>query len=582
MEVKKMTNLHPGLILMAMGLLAAIVPKNLRRIILAVGPMAALAAMVSLSVGTDLSVKFMDNYELGYLYVDKLSYLFGFVFAVIAVIGGIYACHNKNRMEALCALGYAGGALGVTLAKDWLTLIFFWESMAVTSVFLVWCNHTKASRKAAFRYILVHMFGGNLLLGGIFLKVSQGDMLIANLVNGPQDLAFWAIFLGVAVNTAIPPFNGWIADAYPESTLTGGVFMCSFTTKVAVYSLIRIFAGWEPLVWIGCFMALNSACFAVMENNMRRLLSHHISSQVGFMVAAIGVGSAIGLNGAATLAFSNIVYKGLLFMCTGAIIYATGITRINELGNMKKKLPLVTVCFFIAALSIGGIPPFFGFVTKPLAIDSTAEAFPLAYTLLEVASIGTFLSIPLKMGYFIFLREEDKGATIKHEIPLNMKVAMVAAAALCVVYGLMPDLLYRYLPYDMPYRAPYSAKGVLLTIEMYGMAMVPFMMYLPKMEPHTAISLDTDWFYRKPIAGLINLISNALCALCAALGHAWYVLYKEFMGLTENPMDFLDARPYRQRTRYNPENYRTSIADPIMITLFVLISSIGYFLAKLM
>lgn len=575
-----MNNLHPGLILMAMGFIAAIVPKQLRKVVLILGPMAALAAMLSLPVGTDLSVDFINNYKLGYLYVDKLAYIFGFVFSVIALIGGIYSCHNESRMEALCALGYAGGALGVTFAKDWLTLIFFWESMAITSVFLVWCNHTPESRKAAFRYILVHMLGGNLLLGGIFLKVSQGDMLIANLVGGPHDLAFWAIFLGVAVNTAIPPFNGWISDAYPESTLTGGVFMCSYTTKVAVYSLIRIFAGWDWLLWIGCFMALNSACFAVMENNMRKLLSHHISSQVGFMVAAIGVGSALGLNGAATLAFSNIVYKGLLFMCTGAIIYATGIKRINEIGNVAKKLPLVAGCFFIAALSIGGIPGFFGFVTKPLAIESTAAVSHIAYDILEVASIGTFLSIPLKMGYFIFIRPE-KSPEIKRKVPMNMQIAMVFAAVMCVAYGLMPNLIYQYLPFDMPARPAYTAGGILITIEMYGMAMIPFMMYLPKMEPHTAISLDTDWFYRKPFAYIVNLISQNLCALCAGLGQAWFVLYKEFMGLTENPMDFLDAKPFRKRARYNPENYRTSIADPIMITLTVLISSAAYFLFKL-
>ena len=576
-----MSNLHPGIILMLMGFIAAIVPKALRRVVLVLGPVLALGAMLTLPVGTDLSTTFMNDYTLHYLYVDKLAYIFGFVFAVIALIGGIYSCHNENRMEALCALGYAGGALGVTFAKDWLTLIFFWESMAVTSVFLVWCNHTPESRKAAFRYILVHMLGGNFLLAGIFMKVSQGDFLVSNLVAGPHDIAFWAIFLGVAVNTAIPPFNGWIADAYPESTLTGGVFMCSFTTKVAVYSLIRIFAGWDILVWVGCFMALNSACFAVMENNMRKLLSHHISSQVGFMVAAIGVGSALALNGAATLAFSNIVYKGLLFMCTGAIIYATGIKRINEIGNVKKKLPLVTLCFFIAALSIGGIPPFFGFVTKPLAIESTAAFSSWAYTLLEVASIGTFLSIPLKMGWFIFLRPEDKGATVERPVPINMQIAMVLAAGLCIMYGLFPNMIYQYLPYDMPARAPYTASGVLMTIEMYGMAMIPFLMYLPKMEPHTAISLDTDWFYRKPFAYLVSLVSHALCALCAALGQAWYVLYKEFMGLTENPMELLDARPFRKRARYNPENYRTSIADPIMITLTVLVSSAAYFLFKL-
>lgn len=584
MEAKMMSNfLHPGLILILVGFVALIVPKVIRKYVLAFGPIAALAAFFQLRLGVDQSFVFMNDFTLGYLHVDGLSYVFGMIFAMMAVIGGIYSCHNENRVEALCAMCYAGSALGVTFAKDWLTLIFFWEAMAVTSVFLVWCNNTRDSRKAAFRYILVHMLGGNLLLAGIFLKVGNGDLLIENLAKGPHDAAFWLILIGVAVNAAIPPVNAWLVDAYPEGTITGSVFMSSFTTKAAVYTLIRIFAGTDFLMWFGCFMALYGACYAVMENDMRRLLGYHIVSQVGFMVAGVGVGTAMALNGAAAHAFSHILYKSLLFMCAGAIIYATGIRKINQLSGMVKRMPFVAVCFFIAAFSISGVPLFNGFISKTITIAAASEAGQdLVYFLLELASVGTFLSITLKMGYFIFLRQDDKEITLKKEVPKNMYVAMGIGAALCTAYGIYPDLLYRYLPFDAPAYEPFTVAHILSYVEILGITMVPFMMYLPKMEPHTALSLDTDWFYRKPIAGLINLISNALCALCAALGHAWYVLYKEFMGLTENPMDFLDARPYRQRTRYNPENYRTSIADPIMITLFVLISSIGYFLAKLM
>ena len=249
---------------------------------------------------------------------------------------------------------------------------------------------------------------------GIFLKVGSGDSLIANLSKAPHDLAFWAILIGVAVNAAIPPVNAWLVDAYPEGTITGSVFLSSFTTKVAVYALIRIFAGTDFLMGFGCFMALYGAAYAIMENDMRRLLGYHIISQVGFMVAGVGVGTAMALNGAAAHAFSHILYKSLLFMCAGAIIYATGIRKINQLSGMAKKMPFVAVCFFVAAFSISGVPFFNGFISKTITIAAASAAgYDWVYTLLELASIGTFLSITLKMGYFIFLRDDDKNVEIK-------------------------------------------------------------------------------------------------------------------------------------------------------------------------
>ncbi len=575
--------LHPGLILIAVGVVAMIVPKLLRRIVLAVGPFFALLAALSMPVGTDLSVEFFGTgYQLGYMYVDKLSYIFCMIFALMACIGGIYSCHNKNRMEALCSMAYAGCALGVTLSKDWLTLIFFWEALAVTSLFLIWCNHTPASRRAGFRYLLVHMLGGNLLLLGIFLKVGQGSPLVANLAQGPHDVAFWAILIGVAVNAAIPPLNAWLVDAYPEGTITGSVFLSSFTTKVAVYALIRIFAGTDFLMGFGCFMALYGAAYAIMENDMRRLLGYHIISQVGFMVAGVGVGTAMALNGAAAHAFSHILYKSLLFMCAGAIIYATGIRKINQLAGMAKKMPFVAACFFVAAFSISGVPFFNGFISKTITIAAASAAgYDWVYTLLELASIGTFLSITLKMGYFIFLRKADKDVKLKTALPLNMYAGMGIGAALCFIYGVYPDLLYRYLPFGAVDYEPFTAAHMLSYVEILVVTMVPFMMFLPRMEPHTALSLDTDWFYRKPFFFIISHVSALFCALCSALGAAWGVMYEKFMDLTANPMDFLDAKPFRKRTHYNPENYRTSIADPMMITLTVLVSSIAYFIATL-
>ncbi len=575
-----MSNLHPGLILLLVGFLALLAPKPLRRFVIGIGPLAALAAFCQLRLGTDLTVSFSDNtYILHYLHVDELSWLFGLVFCMIAAIGGIYAMHNDNRMEALCSMAYACGALGVTFANDWLTLIFFWELMAATSLFLIWCNDTKAARQAGYRYLLVHMFGGNLLLAGIFLKVRSGDLMITNLAAGPHDAAFWLILTGIAINTAIPPLHAWLVDSYPEGTVTGSVFLSSFTTKVGVLCLIRIFAGTEMLIWAGAVMVLYGACYAIMENDMRRLLSYHIISQVGFMVAVVGLGTGMGSNGAAAHAFGNILFKSILFMATGAIIYATGVRRINELGGMAKKLPWVFLFFVIAALSISGVPGFIGFVTKSMTISAAADAHNSTLELiLQLGSIGTFLSITLKMIYFIFLAP-DRGVEIKQTVPFNMYVAMGIGSVLCIAYGVYPELLYRYLPYQMAPFQPYTLDHAAQYLQMVGMAMIPFMMYLPKMEPHTALSLDTDWFYRKPFASIVEGISYLGCAITNALGSAWEALYEKSMDISHNPMEFLDAKPLRNSPKYNPENYRTSIADPIMITLTVLFCSLCYFMA---
>lgn len=573
--------LHPGIILILTGLMALTVPKKIRGAVLILGPLLALYEAYLLPLGLERGFDFV-GYRMVPLHVDKLSWIFTFAFSILACVCGLYAAHNENRMEALCAPAYAGGAISVCLAGDWLTFILFWEFIAVTSLFLVWCRNTPESRRSGLRYILVHMLGGNILLFGILLKLNEGVSLITPLTGAPHDFAFWAIMVGVCVNVAMPPLNGWLVDAYSNSTITGGVFMSCLTTKVAVYALLRIFPGYEPMMWGGVLMALYGACYAIMENDMRKLLAHHIISQTGFMVAGAGIGTGLSMNGATAHAFCDILFKSLLFMCAGAIIYATGMREISKVGNLAKSLPLVCVCFFAAAFSISGIPMFNGFISKAITVNAAAAAgHGAVFTMLELASIGTFLSIPLKMGYFIFLRGEDKGSEVKNTLPWNMKAAMCVGAFLCFLYGVQPGLLYRYLPFDAPVYQPFLPEHILTYVQMLGMAMIPFMMYLNKMEPHPAISLDTDWFYRKPFAVVVKECSFVFCALCSALGNVWKGVYESFTSLTSNPMDFLDAKPFRKRTHYNPDNYRTSIADPMMIMLTVLVSSIGYFLARL-
>lgn len=554
--------LHSGLILIITGVIAAVVPRKIGGIVPVIGAALALLAIIILRPGDVCTIPFINSMELYVIAVDKLSFVFGMIFSMMALIGSIYSMHNRSRAEAVASMSYAGGALGVTLAGDFVTLIFFWELMAAASLFLIWCNKTEASIKAGFRYLLVHMFGGNLLLLGIVLRASGGDILISN-VSAVRDASFWLILIGVAVNAAIPPIHGWLVDAYPEGTITGSVFLSSFTTKVAVYCLIRLFAGTEFLIWAGVVMALYGAVFALIENDMRRLLSYHIVSQVGFMVAGVGIGTALALDGASAHAFSHILYKSLLFMCAGAIIQATGVRKINQLGGMAKKMPLVFICFAVAAFSIAGVPLFNGFISKSITITAACEAgYPAAELLLQLASVGTFLSIVMKMGYFIFFGEESDVKV--NPIPKNMYVAMVIGATLCVIYGVFPKALYGFLPYEFEYH-PFTVDHLVQYVQLLGVSIIPFVMYIEHMQPHTALSLDTDWFYRVPFAKLVRLVSSLCVAVQLGFGEFFRNVYNDTRRSMRSPFG---------TGSYNPDQAREPAGNTMVTILITLIGAI--------
>ena len=569
-----MSNLHPGLILILAGIIAAVLPKQFRKFAVVGGPLLALAAMFTIPVGALWTIPFINGMELHVIDVDKMSWLFGLVFSLMAVMGGFYVSHSESWLECMASMMYAGSILGVVLCGDWMTMIFFWELSAATSLFLIWCNNTPASRKAGFRYLLVHMTGGNLLLAGIFLKVSGGDFLISNL-TGTGDAAYWLILLGVGINAAVVPLHAWITDAYPEATVAGSVFMGAFTTKMAAYCMIRLFSGSEIMIYLGVFMALYASCFVIIENDMRRLLAFHIVGQIGFIVAGLGVGNALGINGAAAHAFTNVLFKSLLFMAVGAIIYTTGIRKINELGGLHKKLPLVTLFFFIAAFSISGVPFFTGFASKSIIMTGASEAGLLWVDMcLKIASIATFVSITLKMGYFIFFGEENKDVVVKRPVPMGMYIAMGIDAVLCILFGVFPGLLYGLLPLEMEYHV-FTVDHFMAYIQLLCVSIVPFMMYLDHMKPHSQLSLDFDWFYRKPFAALIRNISSLVCATRLALGEACLAVYDGFNKLAAHPLQFIGLLPRELDSdngapvpeAYAPDRYRANIGETMIITM---------------
>jgi len=366
--------IHPSLMLLVGALLLPLVPARLKKGYLLLIPLLVFARIWTMSRGTFGMVHFLD-WTLTFGRVDALSNVFGYIMGLMCVIATLYGLHVREDAQHMVSWAYVAGSLGAIYAGDLLTLFLFWELMALSSVFLVWFRRRPESQAAGYRYLLVHMAGGVCLLAGILLhsKATGGDFTFRAFdVTNPTPGA-WLVMIGFVVNAAVPPLHAWLPDAYGEATFNGSVFMCAFTTKTAVYALCRGFAGMEILVPLGVAMALYGVVYAVLENDCRRLLAYHIISQVGYMVAAVGLGTAMAINGACAHAFAHILYKGLLFMGCGTVLHMTGESKFTQLGGLWKKMPWTFVFTLIGGLSISAFPLFSGFVSKSMIVSAGFE-----------------------------------------------------------------------------------------------------------------------------------------------------------------------------------------------------------------
>jgi multicomponent Na+:H+ antiporter subunit D len=413
--------------------------------------------------------------------------------------------------------------MGVAFAGDFLTLLVFWEFLAFSSMFLILYRRTQAANNAAFRYILVHAFSGVCLMGGIFLQYSLTNSLAFNFVD-VGGLAGGLILTSFIINAAVPPLGAWLPDAYPEATVTGAVFMTAFTTKSAVYVLARGFPGTEVevLIWLGTIMAVYGVVYAVLENDIRRLLAYHIVSQVGYMVAAVGIGTEMAINGATAHAFAHILYKALLFMGAGSVLYMTGTSKLTKLGGVYKTMPITFILYMVGGFAISSVPLFSGFVSKSIVVSAAAEShLPWAWLFLTLASAGTFLHTGLKLPYFTFMAK-DAGIKAK-EPPLNMLLGMGIAAFLCIFIGVYPKFLYNLLPFPIDYK-PYTAEHVVWTLEILLLTWLGFYIYIKKLGGESTISLDTDWFYRMGGRAFMWLSDRVIAAADNVVGNAYKTL----------------------------------------------------------
>jgi multicomponent Na+:H+ antiporter subunit D len=508
----------PALIFILGAALVPLARGKARSIFLLTLPVLSFINLLAIPHGVHLSFEFLGM-NLVPLRVDKLSLVWGYIFHIITFLGMLYALKENNNLEYMAALLYAGSSLGVVFAGDLFTLFCFWELMALGSVLLVWARRTERSRKAGFRYLLVHLGGGLLLLFGIILYYFEHGTIDAGYIGLDGGIASLLIFLGVGVNCAWPVLHNWLVDAYPEATVAGSVFLSAYTTKTAVYVLARMFPGAEPLIWIGALMTAFPIFYAVIENDLRRVLSYSLINQVGFMVVGIGIGTELSLNGTAAHAFAHILYKALLFMSMGAVLRQTGKINATDLGGLYKSMPWTAMFCVVGAASISAFPLFSGFVSKSLIMSASAhEGYIVVWFTLLFASAGVFHHSGIKIPFFAFF-SHDSGLRPK-EAPLNMLIAMGITAFLCIGIGVYPEPLYRILPYEVDY-VPYTVSHVLAQLELLIFSALAFtLLMLSGTYPAEmrAVNLDTDWFYRRGSRAFLRFIDGPLSAMRDAYG----------------------------------------------------------------
>ncbi len=499
-----MSSLPPGTLLILGALLIPLLRGKVRQGWLVVLPVLSFLHLLQFQNGHEITLQMFDM-EMHPIRVDRLSLLFGYVFHIAAFLSAIYALHVKDAVQHVSAFIYAGAAIAAVFAGDLITLFVFWELTAVSSVFLIWASRTKRAYRAGMRYLIIQVGSGVLLLAGIML---HDTIDFTSQLAEFGTLGSTLIFFAFGIKAAFPLLHNWLQDAYPEATPTGTVFLSAFTTKLAIYTLARGFPGTESLIWIGAIMTVFPIFYAVLENDLRRVLAYSLNNQLGFMLVGVGIGTELSLNGTAAHAFAHIIYKGLLFMSMGAVLHRTGTIKASKLGGLYKSMPWTAAFCIIGALSISGFPGFSGFISKSMILTAGGDAHLVWLSIvLLFASAGVVDHSGIKIPFFSFFAH-DSGIRVK-EAPLNMLLAMGGAAAICIGLGLYPKVLYDLLPYPVDY-APFTTTHIVTSAQLLLFAALAFVvlmrvrLYPPEIP---SVNLDFDWTYRKAIPNLIALVT---------------------------------------------------------------------------
>ena len=489
-----MSSLHPFTIFLIGGMLAALAPRRWVGIIVLLTPALGLVNLLAMGPGMTWRVDVLD-YRLDLFRADKLALLFGYLFHIAVFIGALFALHLRDRVQQTAALLYGGSTIGAVFAGDLIVFFLFWELAAVTSVFLIWARRTERAMASGMRYLIIQVVSGLLFFAGVLLLIQETGEFAFNYIglDGP---ASWLILIALGIKCGFPLAHNWLTDAYPEATPTGVVFLSALTTKLAVYALARAYPGTELLVYIGATMTVFPIFYAVIENDLRRVLCYSMINQVGFMVVGIGIGTALAMNGAVGHAFVHVIYKSLLFMSMGAVLHMTGRINGSDLGGLYKSMPMTTIFCIVGAASISAFPLFSGFVTKSMIMAAALEEGYSGVWLMLVFALS-WVYAGIKVPYFAFFAHDAGIRT--GEPPLNMRAAMAIGAVLCIAIGVYPAALYALLPFPVDYE-PYTISHALAQTQLLFFGALAFVwlnlsgLYPPELK---SLNIDAEWLYRR-------------------------------------------------------------------------------------
>ncbi|WP_100656787.1 Na(+)/H(+) antiporter subunit D [Alteromonas flava] len=555
-------NLPPFVIFFIAAVFAGFLTGRARLLLLLVPVWGGLNMHFTLDAVSAVNIEIL-GFELGLLSVDKLAMMFGYLFHVAALLSLIYSLHVEDKVQQVAGLLYAGSALGAVFAADFITLFVFWELLALTSVFLVWARRSSSALRAGNRYLVIQVLSGVLLLAGAVMLAKQGNSLAIQHV-GLSGTASWLLFIAFGIKAAFPFMHTWLTDAYPEATPTGTVFLSAFTTKVAIYALARTFAGEELLVYIGAAMTCFPIFYAVIENDLRKVLAYSLINQLGFMVCGIGIGTALALNGAVAHAFNDVIFKGLLFMTMGAVLMRVGHVKGSDLGGLYKTMPKTTVFCIVGAASISAFPLFSGFVSKSMVMAAMIEAgHEYLWLMLLFASAGVFHHAGIKIPFFAFFAH-DSGLRPK-EAPTNMLIAMFIASVLCIAIGSYPQLVYQLLPWENTYQ-PYDITHTLTQLQLLFFSALAFVwlnrqgLYPPELR---SVNLDVEWLYRRMLPTLSMAIRSTLSATKRVINLQWNAILDQLPN-----MDTESSATGTQLTRRMAYLFVIVIVIGILVELF--------------
>ena len=410
------------------------------------------------------------------LEVDALSLFFALLVSVAVFVSGVYSIqymrHDDNEREYYTLFLMLGsGVMGLVLSGDLFNMFIMVEILTFAAVALTaFRNTAKGALEAAFKYLVVGSIGSTCILVGTSMLYAQAHTLnlaqlaqvIPGNLNTATKVAFALLFVGFGTKAFIVPFHPLAADAHGAAPASISVMISGVLTKSGIYGIIRLtyflFQTMNLgtmqflLVFIGSLSMFICVTMALAQHDFKRLLAFHSISQIGYVLTAVGLCTALGVSAGLYHAMNHTLFKGLLFLAAGAVLHETGTTDLGKLGGLSKKMPHTTVLFLIGAFSISGIPPFNGFASKWMiyqatyqkAVESGNIGFLLVTIIALVTSVLTLASF-VKVSQSVFFGQLPRELENVKEVSFGMRLAMGIFALLCVLTGLFPGLVTTYI-----------------------------------------------------------------------------------------------------------------------------------------